>query len=789
MRRRAGRSRALLGALLAASALAPGAAEAQTPPPPQREPAAATMARSAERGLAGLAVHDGTERSRARLLTFNLSRYFTAYPVADEMAEVGRLVGTADRIARAFVAAVYQEAGRAAAEGGQAVVGRAHVGAALETALPARVSEAGDRIFFPRLPEVRRVAVEEIDLEALRDTGFGWNALAWLATEGLGEETGPPPIAEDAAELLARGAEAYGLLLFRLGGEIARAEYADAVATRHLRAAAREIALRSAGGAEALAAAPAVPASPLPFADATAASGVRFRHVTSDWLSRFRRYGPPAPTFSGGGAAAVDLDGDGWDDLVVCGGRGCALFRGLGGGRFEERTARAGIASPGEARMALAADFDGDGRRDLFVTYARDGSRLFANRGGLRFEDATEASGLARPGEISGPATTFDCDGDGDLDLYVGNFGDYLAGELPWVGRDARNGLPNRLFVNTGGLRFEEAPPEAAAGGRGWTQALSHVDFDGDGDQDVYVANDFGRNDLLVNDGRCRFASGGAAAGADDPFHGMNAAFADLNGDKRPDVYVTNIWSWDPIAGAPKETNSLLLSRAGGAGAGFERRASPADPALDTGWSWAGALFDYDLDGDDDLFLANGLTDYATFLQYRPHPERPDRLVPTSNGREPNWLLRNDGGLPETPVSPHGAELADRNTRAVALADFDRDGDLDLAVTTFHSEARIFRNDAPPAGSRWLAVELVGEPARGAGREAIGAVVTATGSDALYVWRAVTGGGGYLAMDSLPLEFGLGAAERADLEIVWPGGRRQVLKNVPADRFVRVVQR
>ncbi len=752
------------------------------------EPAAETLARVAERGMTALAAHDGTDRSRTRLLTFNLSRYFAAYPVPDELGEVGRLVGTADRVARAFAAAVFRAAGRAAREQGDGTIGAAEVGLALETALPARLSDAGDRIFFPRLPEPSRVTIEAIDLEALADTGFGWNALGWLAAEGLDEEPEPTPIREEAAVLLARGAEAYGLLLFRLGGEIARAEYADFVATRHLRAAAREITARSGGTVESPPPAAADPAGePPPFADVTASSGIRFRHVTSDWLSRFRRYGPPAPTFSGGGATAADLDGDGWDDLVLCGGRGCSLYRNLGEGRFGDVTARAGLAAPGEARMALAADFDGDELPDLFVTYARDGSRLFANRGDLTFEDVSSASGLSRPGEISGPATTFDCDGDGDLDLYVGNFGDYLAGELPWVGRDARNGLPNRLFVNAGGLRFEEAPADAAAGGRGWTQALSHVDFDGDGDQDVYVANDFGRNDLLLGDGRCRFSSGGEAAGADDPFHGMNAAFADLNGDRRPDVYVTNIWSWDPIAGAPKETNSLLLSRA--TGGGFERRPSPSDPALDTGWSWAGALFDHDLDGDEDLFLANGLTDYATFLQYRPHPERPERLVPTSNGREPNWLLENDRGLPEVPVSPHGAELADRNTRSVALLDFDRDGDLDLALTTFHSEARLFANEAPSPGRRWLTVELVGDPARGSSREAIGAVATAVSGDGLYAWRAVTGGGAYLAMDSLPLEFGLAAADRVDLEIAWPGGGRQILKSVPANRHLRVIQR
>jgi hypothetical protein len=375
------------------------------------------------------------------------------------------------------------------------------------------------------------------------------------------------------------------------------------------------------------------------------------------------------------------------------------------------------------------------------------------------------------------------------LDLYVGNFGNYLAGESPWSPTDSTNGMPNRLYRNRGGLRFEDVSAAAGIGNTGWAQALSHLDFDRDGDQDIYIANDFGRNELLVNDGEGAFEAGGKATGSDDAFHGMNVAFADLNEDAFADIFVTNIWFWNSLSRMVTETNTLLLSDPQADGSlAYRRSDDPSIAEHDTGWSWAGLFFDQENDGDDDLYFVNGFTDYLTFIQHRPHPERPDQLYPIHNARDPNRFFRNEAGLPSVLVPDSGAELPDVNSRSVALLDYDRDGDLDVAVSTFHSEARLFRNDGVPEANHFLAVELVGDPARGSSRDAIGAQLIARGEDGLYVWRMVNGGEGYLGMSALPLHLGLGATETVDLEILWPGGERQVVEGVTADRFVRIRQ-
>ncbi len=758
------------------------------------EPGAATAApgamilRVAEGELAALAEHDGTLRSARSLLTRNLSRYFAVYLVPSNVEEMQRLLGTAERMMREAAEELYVESGAAARAAGATAISPFHVQAAIARRLPVAPTPFGELVFFPRAAPEQRLVVETIDLRTFRDTGFSWQVLGHLATEVVPALPDALPLEPAAVGVLSSAVSAYGLLLLRLGGEHAREEYATHLQTQHLRRAGR-------GLEERAAAAPAEPArAPLAergalFTEVAAASGLSFRHVTSDWLAHFRRYGQIAPTFSGGGVTAGDLDGDRWPDLIYCGGQGCAAFRNRGDGSFEDVTARAGISAPGEARMALLVDLDNDGRRDLFVTYARDTNRLFRGLGGGRFEDVTAASGLERSGDISGPAVALDYDNDGWLDLYVGNFGDYLAGAIPSPPDAATNGMPNRLYRNRGGLAFEEVTEAAGVGDTGWAQALSHVDFDLDGDQDIYIANDFGRNDLLVNNGDGTFASGGRPTGSDDPFHGMNVAFADLNRDSLADIFVTNIWYWDSLPRAVTETNTLLLSeRREGGEVGYRPSDDPAIAAHDTGWSWAALFFDQDNDGDDDLYLVNGFTDYLVFIQHRIHPERPDQLYPIHNARDPNRFFRNDGGLPSVLVPESGAELEGVNSRGIARLDYDGDGDLDLAVSTFHSEARLFRNDGVPKDNHWLTVELVGDPERGVNRDAIGAQVIARGAGGLYVWRMVNGGEGYLGMSALPLHFGLGPAESVDLEILWPGSERQEVKGVAADQFIRIRQ-
>lgn len=725
----------------------------------------------------------------------NISRYFAAYPVPTEPSESKRLLSTTDRILRSFAGRLQEAASANARAAGSSQIAPTDVARAIAETLPHESTPYKTVVFFPAAGDDSRLEVESIDLEAFASTPFPWGALIGLTaeTETAGAN-GTLPWAQAAAPMFAQAVSDYGLLLLRLGGQLARAEYARELGSPHLRQAERELAERARGpGAESI----RVETPPEPsagsgtdFVDVTAQASIRFRHVSSDWLARFRRFGPFTPTFSGGGVSAGDLDGDSLPDLVFCGGEGCAVYRNRGDATFEDITASSGLVAVGEARMAVLADLDNDGDRDALITFARDGNRLFENLGGGRFRDISEAAGLRSDGSISGPAIAFDFDNDGLLDLYLGNFGDYLEGEAPWQASDNRNAQANRLYRNRGALRFEDVTEAAGAGNTGWAQAISHVDYNLDGYQDIYIANDFGRNELLENLGNGTFASRGAATGTDDEFHGMNVAFSDLNQDRYPDILITNIWGWVLSEPGPGEFNKLLLSTPSEDGPVYRatNSAIPEFESRDTGWSWGALFFDADNDGDEDLYVVNGHTDYSTFVQYRPHPTRDGAIYPINNGREANLFFLNQEGELRVPAQPTGAELGDLNSRSVALLDYDMDGDLDMAVSTFHEHARLFRNDLAPRQNHWLEIELVGDPTQGASLDAIGTQLIARSDDGFYAWRTVTGGDGYLSMSTLPLEIGLGVATSVDLEIYWPGRRRQDVRGVPGSQRIRVRQ-
>ncbi|MDA8016609.1 MAG: CRTAC1 family protein [Thermoanaerobaculia bacterium] len=744
-----------------------------------------------------------------RLLERNLSRYFVAYPL---------LAGAENR--QAVLQATLRSTARFAggvlmlAAGPSNGVDRSYsslseqdVVAAIDRVLPTRENPWRETVLFP---EGASIPLETWDLKAMTATGIPWAALGFLVQQPIPQRLADATLSEGAVDRLAEASGVFALLLLRLAGEEARQNLDSYVQPRHLRAAVERIQrLRLVG--EPVDLWNAVDVAPGSwFSDVTDRAGLRFRHVSSDWIARFRRWGEDAPTFSGGGVAARDLDGDSWPDLVFCGGAGCRLYRNQarqGAIEFEDVSEAVGLqvepqgAASFEARMPLPADFDGDGDLDLFVTAAKDGSRLYRNdrsATGMRLVDVTKTSGLSRPGDIAGAAAAFDADGDGDLDLFVGNFGDYLQGASPWLSPDSRNAQPNRLFLNQGGLRFSEGAV-AGVGDTGWAQAVSHFDFDGDGDQDLYVANDFGRNEVLRNDGQGRFATVGDKTGGDDPFHGMNAAFADLDRDRLPDVFITNIWTWNPADGSLGEANSLLVSQASAKGVAYRNESSAMGlTAADTGWAWGALFFDADHDGLDDLLVLSGLHDYNTFFQWRPHPGG-DQLVPTTHRREPNVFYRGsrgeDGGYRFQVVEKSGSELPGVNSRALALADLDRDGDLDVAMSSFHDQARILRNDlqARPT-SRWLQVELFGGKGGDDGPPvnpgAVGAVIVATSSagdsDGLYVWRMATGGEGYLSVSQRPLHLGVGSAEEVELEVTWPGGTVQTYESVPTNRRIRL---
>jgi hypothetical protein len=479
------------------------------------------------------------------------------------------------------------------------------------------------------------------------------------------------------------------------------------------------------------------------------------------------------------------------------GGFGNMLYLDAGDGTYtrspeSERLSSARDGLPGEARQPIIADFDNDGDQDVLITYVGAAHRLLRNAGGGRLEDATAEAGLGDNGAVVGAATVFDFDRDGLLDVYVCNFGDYLdAGTraTSTLTRSGDNGIANRLFRNRGGLRFEEVA-ESGAADRGWCRGVSHTDFDRDGHQDLVIANDAGRNRLLRNTGKGRFEDVSEELGMTRSDHSRSVGLGDLEADGFPDIYISNInmLTKDPRyvptgrkADRKKrwhviETSRLYVSVSGNRGLRGYQISEKIESGNAAGWAWDAEFFDFDNDGDDDLYVTNGSNEYFNFLA-----REVDGSATFDWNREPNVLYRNEGERLGIVPAQNGADLAS-NSRAAVYVDPDRDGDLDIAINGFHSPAVFLRNELPKNAGHWLKIRLEGDPERGSSRDAIGAVILATTADGNQIWRQVRGGSGHLSMEPKEQHLGLGSASRVDLVIKRPGGGIQQLEGLEADR-------
>jgi hypothetical protein len=726
-----------------------------------------------------------------------------------------------------FAGELLQAADERALAAGQRLIRAADAQGAAQHLVPQRIDEFEDVHVFPNLPADARVTLEAFDCDSLRDFGLHWHALVRAGRAAPAAQRLPDPL---AAEILAETISQYGVLLLRLAGDIAE-QGVEAVRLHsdHLAPAAAVAADRALRHQAAPAPEPvsgvivSAPGSTAKsdggrfFTDVTAAVGIDFTHRSARWLGEFRhRLLKTPPTFSGGGVAAEDVDGDGDVDLLFVGGGGNALYLNDGSGRFTDVTERAALAAVrpdgtlGEPRNPLLADFDNDGRPDVLITYANDAHRLYRNLGNARFEDVSALAGLGGEGLVGGPATVFDFDGDGLLDVYVGYFGDYLHDAMPTLDRDNRNALPNRLFRNLGNFRFSDVSEGSNADDTGWAQAISHTDFDRDGRQDLIVANDYGRNAFLRNLGAGRFedvtAKLGIMAEAD---HSMSVGIADLNDDDYPDVYISNLATLVkddkytfPDGNTPlhfdlramagmlvKESNVLYLSRL------QEKRLVGYAPSRDiergatsTGWAWDAEFLDFDHDGDDDLYVVNGTNDFNTFsMVYRRfHDDGPSTEHVLDHRRESNVFFRNEGGKLVNVSRESGADFS-ANSRSTAYFDLEGDGDLDIAVNNFHGKATILRNEAGERGG-WLKLRLVGDPERGTSRDAIGARITVITGDGSRRHREVQGGSGYLSFNPTQQHVGIAGFAAADVRITWPNGEVQTVAELAANATYEVRQ-
>jgi hypothetical protein len=700
-----------------------------------------------------------------------------------------------------------------------------------------------DITYFPALPSAQQVVIESYDIDAFRDSGIHWRFLQFALDE-LGDRVAMPadPF---ALELLTEAVANAGVLMLRLAGKVG--DRGDRLTLADLNYAFQKmIDLRDAnqrapnelrGGSTGLGVVSAgrKQADTLDrwFTEITEQSGVDYHHRSSDWLSRqMRSYLrkddstgvitiPPA--FGGAGIATADFDNDGLDDLLVLGGLGNKLFRNTGNGRFEDKTKVSGVGwvrpdgTPGEPRQPLAADLDNDGDQDILITYVNDQHRVYRNEGNWQFSDVTGESGLGGSGLVGGPATLLDIDNDGLLDLYVTYFGNYLEGVLPTLARRNDNGTPNQLFRNTGNFRFLDITESSGVGDSGWTQTAGHADFDGDGLQDLFSGNDFGINRFYRNNGDSSFTDLGETLGARKPSYTMGLTLSDLNQDGQVDFYVSNIVTLNkdqkyvlPSADTPMvldpetlsnqrvvEANDLFLSRRTDGSVKYNLSDAVGRGYSSTGWSWGSEFFDPDLDGDDDLFVLNGMNEYLVYSPDNPYyldpdGEAKDVVLPTGV-RESNVFFLNENGKLQNRSRQSGLDFSG-NSRALIYLDLEGDGDLDLITLDYHGPLRIFSNTLAQrfaaAGSRLnrnFQVSLKGDSKKRVNFDAIGSQVILQLADGRRLWRQLSSTSGYMAVPPKTLYFGLGDSYPTILEIYWPNGRRQTIELTQEQRVVSVI--
>ncbi|HXA17940.1 MAG TPA: CRTAC1 family protein [Thermoanaerobaculia bacterium] len=738
----------------------------------------------------------------------------------------------------AWTADVMLEAEKRARKRGHPLIRIDDVHDAVQLYEPHVLNEYEDCIYFPRLPKDAQIVIEAYDLDAFRDPGLHWRYL----NEVLNDPNYKGTIELDpfSAELLTEGGAQMGTLILRVAGRIATAEGKDRLDTTHLAGSVKTIQALLDKNASlppakkavttTIASAPSkvsAKAGGKFFTDVTAASGIKFEHRMSDWLARLiRSYTVKAsetvlavpPAFGGSGIAAEDVNGDGFIDVLVLSGSGNALYLGDGKGHFTDVTESSGLnwkrsdGRPGEPRQPIIADFDNDGLPDIFITYADDDHRMYKNLGNARFEDVTARTNLGGKGLVGGPATAFDFDKDGLLDLYIGYFGDYIHGVLPTFARRNMNGLPNKLFRNKGNFVFEDVTAGSGVDNTGWAQAVNHVDFDGDGWEDLICGNDFGSNSWYRNLGNGKFEDVSSKIGTDKPSYTMNIGIADLNRDGFPDVYISNIVTMDkdekyvlPDARTrlkfnPQkmanmrvvEANDLWTSNAkDGKLVSYAQSDAIGRGYKSTGWSWGANFFDFDNDGDDDLYLVNGMNEYAVYSSVNPYftdssGQQRQAIVPVAEKEAPVFFVNRNGKLEEQSAQSGADPLG--NARAVVMFDMDGDGALDMMVNNFNGPAMLYKNNSAGNGNHWIKIRLTGDPSKGVTRDAIGAKILVDTAHLKNLWREVFSTIGYLTSPPKEQHLGLGSDTRADVTVIWPSGDRQTFKGLAADHTYRINQ-
>jgi len=527
---------------------------------------------------------------------------------------------------------------------------------------------------------------------------------------------------------------------------------------------------------------------PITFEEIAGRAGVRFTSNNSATPMKKQ------PEGLVGGVALLDYDGDGYLDIYFVNGAGMPslkkegpqhanrLFHNNGNLTFTDVTEKSGLSGAGYGMGAAVGDYNNDGRPDLYVTTV-SGNQLFRNNGDGTFTDVTEKAGVGG-GSYHGrkmwsvAAAWVDYNNDGLLDLFVSNYCQWDPDREPEC---TSNGvrlfcsprhyqpLPNTLYRNNGDGTFTDVSAETGIAehpGRGMGVAIA--DYDGDGYPDIFVANDDAPFQLFHNLGGKRFEevalnSGVAFPESGNVISGMGADFRDVFNKGLPALWVTAI---------EKETFPLFANLGHGQ---FADKTTRAGLAVDTyemsGWS--NAIVDLDNDGWKDLLVArsNVQENIAKFAP-RQYEEPASVFLNLANGRFQN-VTGSGGPDLQKPFAYRG----------LAAGDLDNDGKMDFVASVLDGPAKVFHNTTRNR-NHWLLLKLTGTKSN---RMGIGARIRVTGADGLVQYNHATTSTGYASSSDPRVHFGLGAADKAaEIEIIWPSGIRQVLRDVAADRVVPI---
>jgi len=516
------------------------------------------------------------------------------------------------------------------------------------------------------------------------------------------------------------------------------------------------------------------------FTDITMQAGIRFKHNSGRSGEKY------LPETLGSGCAIFDADGDGWPDLFLVNGRNWnpkrkrtpgALYLNNHNGTFTDITAGSGLDVDAYGMGITAADYDNDGREDVYLT-ALEGDRLFHNEGSGKYRDVTASSGIRNAG-FGTSAAWLDYDRDGRLDLFVANYVEWSRDKDLWCTLDGATksyctpesyrGSSSRLYRNLGGGRFADTTERAGIlDPTGKSLGVAVLDFDGDGWPDIFVSNDTQPNKLYRNGRNGSFTEVGMISGVayseDGVARGaMGTDWADYDRSGRPHLLVGN-FSNQMLGLYHNEGNGLFVDDAPSSSIG---RASLLSLTF-------GAFFlDYDLDGYPDIFAANGHIE-----------EEINRIQRKVYYRQPPLMFRNlgEGGFEDVSAALGRDFSRPVVARGASKGDIDGDGDLDILMTTNDGPPYLLRNDG---GNRnnWLRIRTVGTTSNHDGIGTVVRIRSASGKQ----WDTVRTGSSYCSQSEKVLTFGLGRDRAVDsLELAWPSGVVQRFSNVPANQLITV---